>query len=403
MRLNWIALAVPFFLFFIGLEYYFSTRKGKKYFHLPESIANLNVGIGERLADLLTTGLFYFFFDYIYHHYALFDINPGVWSWILLFLLTDFIWYWYHRFAHEVNLFWVAHIVHHQSEDFNYTVSVRITIFQAIVRCLFWSVMPLLGFPPQMIFVFLLIHGAYPFFTHTQTIGKLGWLEYVLVTPSHHRVHHASNPEYLDKNFGDMLIIWDKLFGTFVKETIKPVYGLVHPLKSYSFLWQHFHGLLELIVAVKSADSWNARFRLIFGKPETIEPNVRTQLERKLLPLRAGEPTSFLYKYVVWQTALSLIVLFLTILFGHYLSSGQLFFAAAFILISIINTSAILEQRKWVLYLEYIRLAIVLCFINNYYYSMYIFIGVTSIAVLIALYNRSIRSMYFEKLYKITQ
>src|SRR5690348_15130780 len=108
MRLNWIAFAVPFFLFFIGLEYYFSVRKGKGYFHLPESIANLNVGIGERLADLFTTGVFYFFFDYIYHHYALFKINPGIWSWILLFVLTDFIWYWYHRFAHEINLFWVA-------------------------------------------------------------------------------------------------------------------------------------------------------------------------------------------------------------------------------------------------------------------------------------------------------
>lgn len=403
MQLNWIAFAIPFFLFFIAFEYYVTEKKGKEYFHLAESIANLNVGIGERLADLFTTGLFYFFFAYIHEHFALFEIKANVWTWILLFLVTDFLWYWYHRFAHEVNLFWIAHIVHHQSEDFNYTVSTRITVFQAVVRSLFWSVMPLLGFPPQMIFVFLLIHGAYPFFTHTQTVGKLGWLEYVFVTPSHHRVHHASNPEYLDKNYGDILIIWDKLFGTFVKETVPPVYGLVHPLKSYSFLWQHFHGFLELLVAAKRARGWREKLRMVFGKPEVIDQRIRLQLERKLLPKKNTQPTSFLYKYISWQTGFNLVLLFLAILLEHYLTSTQLFFAAAFILVSVINTSAILEQRKWVLYLEYSRLALMLCFINNYYYSIYLFTVLASIAGIVALFNRTIKTRYFQSLYEVVR
>jgi sterol desaturase/sphingolipid hydroxylase (fatty acid hydroxylase superfamily) len=178
--------------------------------------------------DVFTMVPFFYFFDYIHRHFAIFDLNPGAWTWVILFLATDLVWYWYHRLAHEINIFWAAHIVHHQSEDYNYTVSARITVFQASLRCLFWAVLPLLGFSATMIAVLLLVHGCYPFFIHTQTIGKLGWFEYLFVTPSHHRVHHASNPQYLDKNYGDVLIIWDKLFGTFAVEQEKPVYGLTN-------------------------------------------------------------------------------------------------------------------------------------------------------------------------------
>jgi alkylglycerol monooxygenase len=126
---------------------------------------------------------FLYFFTYIHEHFALFTIKPNVLGWIALFLCTDLVWYWYHRLGHQVNILWAAHIVHHQSQDFNYTVSARITIFQAIARCMFWSVLPLIGFSPSMISLFLLIHGIYPFFIHTQTIGKLGWIEKIFVTP----------------------------------------------------------------------------------------------------------------------------------------------------------------------------------------------------------------------------
>src|SRR5215218_8889306 len=264
MKLNYLAFAVPLFLLLMWMEYHFSRKRGKQTHRFDESVANLNVGIAERLCDLFTTGLFFFIFSWLHSHYALFNIKATGFTWVFLFLATDFIWYWYHRFGHEVNLFWSVHVVHHQSEDFNYTVSGRITVLQAFVRGFFWCVLPLIGFPASMISVLLLVHGAYPFFTHTQLVGKLGWLEYIFVTPSHHRVHHSSNPEYLDKNFGDVLIIWDKLFGTFVKETELPVYGLTHPLRSYSFLWQHFHHLFELAIATKRATGFKQKLRIIF-------------------------------------------------------------------------------------------------------------------------------------------
>ena len=177
MKLNYLGFAIPLFLFFIALEYLYAKRNGKNFYQYAESIANLNVGIAERLMDIFTTGLFFFVFVYVYDHFAIFHISARPLTWILLFLATDLVWYWYHRFAHEINAFWAVHVVHHQSEDFNYTVSARITVFQAAVRCMFWCALPLIGFPPLMISVLLLIHGLYPFFIHTQALGKWGWFE----------------------------------------------------------------------------------------------------------------------------------------------------------------------------------------------------------------------------------
>jgi alkylglycerol monooxygenase len=187
MHFNYLALAVPFFTGLMYLEYYLSVKRNKAgNFNFNEAVANINIGIAERLSDLFTTGLFYFFFVWIYKNFSLVEITPGPLTWLLLFLATDFAWYWYHRFGHEVNLFWSVHVVHHQSDDFNFTVSARITVFQAAARCLFWAILPLLGFPPGMITVLLLIHGTYPFFTHTQLVGKLGWRKnncYTLASP----------------------------------------------------------------------------------------------------------------------------------------------------------------------------------------------------------------------------
>ena len=204
MNINVLAFAIPLFTSFILLEYFIARKKKLPYYNLHNSIANISIGIAERLCDVFVAGLFYFIYDDLQKNFGLFHIRPGVLLWILLFLLTDLVWYWYHRLAHEINLLWMAHVVHHQSEDFNYTASARITVFQAFVRTGFWAILPLLGFPAGMITSLLLIHGLYPFFIHTRLIGRLGILEYILVTPSHHRVHHASDEKYLDKNYGDV-------------------------------------------------------------------------------------------------------------------------------------------------------------------------------------------------------
>jgi alkylglycerol monooxygenase len=389
MPLHLLAFAIPFFLVFIGLEYRYARKKGKRFFHFAESVANLNVGMAERLTDFFTTGAFYFLYKYIHAHYALFTIKGSVLTWVLLFLLTDLIWYWYHRFAHEINLFWAAHIVHHQSEDFNYTTSTRITIFQAGIRGSFWALLPLIGFPPGMIAVFLLVHGAYPFFTHTRAIGKLGWLEYIFVTPTHHGVHHASNPAYLDKNYGDILIIWDRFFGTFAEEKEEPVYGLTKPLKSYSFFWQHFHQFIELGVAVKRSGSIRKGLQIIFGKPDVLDPGIREILERKLLRRNRALLSRQLRHYIFFQTVVTLTLLFLLLLFSASFSKTELAIGGSFLLVSIVNTGALLEKQRWILYPELARFFLLLLFVNNYYFNVYVFTALSLMLLTVLAFSKT--------------
>ncbi|GAA4314840.1 sterol desaturase family protein [Mucilaginibacter gynuensis] len=374
-------------------------------FDLHTSIANVSIGIMERLTDVLTAGTFYFVYDYLQKNFGIFDIKPGVAVWILLLLGTDFIWYWYHRLAHEMNVFWAVHVVHHQSEDFNYTVSARITLFQAIVRTGFWCVLPIIGFPAPMITVMLLIHGLYPFFVHTQVIGKLGILEYFLVTPSHHRVHHACNDQYLDKNYGDVLIIWDKLFGTFEKEDEKPVYGLTKQLHTYSFLWQHFHFLVELWLTVKQQKTFKDKFKVVFGSPNLIDPEVRGKAEIIFGIEEHHEPLQQrLSNYVVWQVIVMLVALFAFILFEHQFGYSAKFLFTSFTILTLINCGAIMEQKQWIFAVEFLRMLVVgsALWLFNADYHIVTFFIVTALLLLVLFY-RTVEERYLSVVYTVKE
>ncbi|HEY8936349.1 MAG TPA: sterol desaturase family protein [Cyclobacteriaceae bacterium] len=360
--LNYAAFAIPAFFVFLGLEYVAAFRQKKhELFKFDSSIANISIGIAERLLNLFLTASFYGVFTFIYKKFAIWSI-PNHWSvWVALILLTDLVWYWYHRFGHEINLFWAAHIVHHHSEEFNYSVSARITTLQAIVRNAFWCILPLAGFHPAMIMTILIVHGTYSFFTHTQLINKLGWLEYILITPSHHRVHHSSNEKYLNKNYGDLFVFWDKLFGTFEREDEKPVYGLTHPLKSHSFVWQHFHYFMELGYAMSTVKGIIPKLRIIFGKPELLDQDIRPRLEKIYLSTKIEASPTFRYKsYLVIQVIITVLVLFFIALFYFQLSLTEILVATAFIFLTLVNCGAMLEQRRWIYYLENTRLLLLI-------------------------------------------
>ena len=366
MDYKYTAFAIPAFFLFLGLEYLIAVKtKQADIFKYESSVANLTIGIAERLLNLFISVSFYELFFKIYQEYALFQI-PNHWLvWILLLLSTDLVWYWYHRLGHEINILWAAHIVHHQSEEFNYTVSARITTIQALIRNTFWCLLPFVGFHPVMVMTTLIIHGGYSFFTHTQLIKNLGWLEYVLVTPSIHGVHHASNEKYLNKNYGDLFVFWDKLFGTFAKEEEQPVYGLTHQLKSYSFVWQHFHYYLELAEACRRVKGIPNKLKIIFGNPEMLDQNIRPELEHKLLPANRLIKSGFVFKsYLNIQLVLVVSILFLTTYFFGKLEDIDKIFASSFILITLINCGALLEQRRWIYYLEIVRLLIVVGYIS---------------------------------------
>ncbi|MBA4195915.1 MAG: sterol desaturase [Chitinophaga sp.] len=406
MHINILAFAVPLFIGLILLEYFISKKKGLPYFNLNNSIANISIGIAERLSDVLVTGAFYFVYDYVQKHYGIFKIHNGVLLWLLLLICTDFIWYWYHRLAHEVSVLWAVHVVHHQSEDYNFTVSARITVLQAFVRSGFWVILPLIGFPAAMITGMLLIHGIYPFFIHTRLIGKLGVLEYFLVTPSHHRVHHSCNEKYLDKNYGDVFIIWDKLFGTFQKEDEEPVYGLTHPLKTYSFLWQHFHFFIELVLAAKSKNTLREKVAVFFQKPEKIDAAVRNKAEQ-IFNIKQSKATlnSELNNYVIWQMIVMLISLFAFILFEQQLNPYAKLIFAVLTILTLINCGAIMEQKRWIFYIEIIRVAVTIPFVlllvpAAVQYALMVMLLLTVFVLITVSYFTSLQKFYLKIVYK---
>lgn len=365
LPLNYLAFIIPVFFIFLLLEYKLAKRKKKEhYFKHESSVANVSIGIAERLINLFVAAGFYQVFDWIYTNYAIIHIPNSWWVWIILMLATDCLWYWYHRLGHEINFLWAAHIVHHQSEEFNLTVSARITTLQALIRNIFYAVLPLIGFHPVMVFTILLVHGAYSFFTHTQLVGKLGWLEHVLITPSLHGVHHASDEKYLDKNYGDVFTFWDKLFGTFQLEEEKPNYGLTHPLKSYSFLWQHFHYYLELMEACSRVKGFKHKCRIIFGSPATLDQDIRPALEKRFL--MQGRKNSHQFKiknYLNAQVIFSILLLTGFTAWFPVLGTVDKLFIAATILLTLINCGALMEQRKYIYELECMRIILLLSYL----------------------------------------
>jgi len=366
---NYLAFAIPAFFLFVYIEYKLAQQKNKgSVFKYESSVANFSVGIAERLLNLFIAASFYQVYNWIYTSYALFDIPNNWYVWLLLLLATDFVWYWYHRLGHEINFLWAAHIVHHQSEEFNLSAAARITTIQAVFRNVFWCVLPLVGFHPNMIITILLAHGAYSFFTHTQLIGKISWLENVLITPSLHGIHHASDEKYLDKNYGDVFVFWDKLFGTFQTEEEAPKYGLTHPIKSYSFLWQHFHYYLEIGEAYKRANGFKAKWNAIFGSPALMDQSIRPILERRFGQHKKNKSTPINFKgYLNVQLVLVVALLsFLTLYFSSIKLIDQVSILL-FILLTLINIGALLEQRKWIYYLEYIRLMLVSVCVFNFF------------------------------------
>ena len=364
MSVNYLAFAIPAFFIFVFIEFKIARHQKKaKVFKYESTVANFSVGIAERLLNLFIAASFYQVYHWVYVNYAIFDISTAWYVWVLLLLSTDLVWYWYHRLGHEINFLWAAHIVHHQSEEFNLSAAARITTIQAVFRNVFWCVLPLIGFHPQMIVTILLVHGAYSFFTHTQLIGKIGWLEQVLITPSLHGVHHASDEKYLDKNYGDVFVFWDKLFGTFQKEEEAPKYGLTHPIKSYSFLWQHFHYYLEIGEAYKRANGFKAKWNAVFGSPALMDQNIRPVLEKRYFQDKKQHHAKPKFKtYLNIQLVVVVGLLTFATMFYNSLAGINTVAILIFVLLTLINIGALLEQRRWIYYLECFRLILIFAF-----------------------------------------
>ena len=243
------------------------------------------MGIGVVFIGLFTKAIAFAFYSYLYQ-FAVFDLNWTATTWLLLLFADDFTFYWHHRLSHTIRLLWSAHINHHSSQRYNLATALRQSWGESLYKFIWWFWLPLVGFPPLMILMMHAVSLIYQFFLHTQTVKKLGVLEYVMNTPSHHRVHHGTNLQYLDRNHGGIFIIWDRLFGTFQEEDERDpvVYGISTNIDTYNPLKIALHEFDALRKEVGQATHWKHKLGHVFMPPGW-SPNgnqsMTTQARRK--------------------------------------------------------------------------------------------------------------------------
>lgn len=262
-----IALAIPFFFLLMGLELAWSAWSGRKVYRFNDFIANMGCGIGSQIVGAFTKAGIFAVYVFVHEHYRLFTLEPSVITWVVTFLFIDLLYYWFHRLSHGINFLWAAHIVHHQSEEYNLSVALRQSWWQGLFSFWFYIPVALLGVDPITIVTVGAFVTLYQFWIHTKALGKLGPLELVFNTPSHHRVHHGSDPKYIDKNHAGTLIIWDKLFGTFQVEEEEPIYGITTPLNTWDPLTANFHYYGDLIALARQAPRWQDKAMVFLAAP----------------------------------------------------------------------------------------------------------------------------------------
>ena len=269
-ELDIYAYGIPIVLLLITAEVIYSTVNGLGLYKFRDTLAGLGLLIGNFMIGILTKSSIFFLYIYLYQ-FKFITVNEllPTWAvWIVTFVMIDFVYYWYHRFSHRVRFMWAVHMNHHSSEEMNFTVSLRQAWFGPITKVPFFIVMPLIGFDPIITAVAGVASTLWGVIGHTQWIRRLGVLEYILVTPSSHRVHHGSNECYIDKNYGNLLIVWDRLFGTFAEE-IEPVkFGIRENVKTFNPIKITFMFWQQMISDFKNSKNQKEKLLSFFGKPE---------------------------------------------------------------------------------------------------------------------------------------
>jgi sterol desaturase/sphingolipid hydroxylase (fatty acid hydroxylase superfamily) len=258
--------AIPGFLGLLVLEAVLDAVMRRELYEFKDTAASLTMGIGNVLLGLLNKAMVFAIFTAV-HRFAIFNIGYQWWAWVILFFADDFTYYWFHRVSHECRLFWASHVVHHSSQRYNLGTALRQTWTGGFMSFVFWLWLPLIGFTPIMILTMQAISLLYQFWIHTELVSHMGPLEWVLNTPSHHRVHHGSNQQYLDRNHAGALIIWDRMFGTFEPEGEKVVYGLTKNINSYNPLRIAFHEWIDIWNDLRQATNWREQTAAILGRP----------------------------------------------------------------------------------------------------------------------------------------
>jgi sterol desaturase/sphingolipid hydroxylase (fatty acid hydroxylase superfamily) len=357
-----IALAVPLFFVLIAIEIAWSRRRAVSVYRFSDAITNLSCGITSQIVLLAWAALQLGIYTWVFEHARLVSIPTPWLPWAVAFLGVDFLYYWWHRLSHEVNVLWAAHVVHHSSEDYNLAVALRQAVLTHWTAVPFYLPLAVLGVPPLTFAVTHALSTLYQFWIHTQLVGKVrGPLDWILNLPSHHRVHHAINPAYLDKNYGATLIVWDRLFGTYVEETEAPVYGITKPLASFDPMWAQVHYWVDLAKMARAARRPVDRLRVWFASPAW-KPEGFVEASAQDLATRKKYDVPISHAASLWVAANYVVIVaatFVLLMWHHAIPEVPLVLASIAILASLVGVGAVLEGRSWARPAEVVRVAVV--------------------------------------------
>ncbi|RED93375.1 sterol desaturase family protein [Marinoscillum furvescens] len=360
--MNVYAFIIPIVLVLLLAEIIYSIRTKNGMYPFQDTVTNIATGIGNQCVNLAVAFFVYKWYGWLYQ-FAPWEI-PATWYWLLILLIfQDFIFYWFHRIGHTINIFWAAHMPHHSSEELNLSVGIRASFTQRLFQFLFFDwILVLVGFSPEMVYAMAAVHLLLAYWHHTQLIKKLGWFEKFFVTPSHHRVHHGVNPQYLDKNYSEFLIIWDKLFGTFEEEREEVCYGVTHPPRTWDPIFINFQYWKQLWDDAVATRSWWDKVRLWFMPLGWRPPDLRTN-EKKQLGYTRKEQVKYVSKqykgvrpYLIVQIVLAMAYLMVTVDLSNPLTYVHRLVLSIGVFLMIIAWGGLLQARRWSLGVEVLRL-----------------------------------------------
>jgi alkylglycerol monooxygenase len=392
MDLNPVGLAVPIFFSLMALEIFIAWFQKKEVYRVNDTVANLGCGIGDQLIGLFAKVFTVGIYTWVFQNFALLNLDAqNPWVWAVGFILIDFFYYWYHRESHLVALFWSTHSVHHQSEDYNLAVALRQSWFAKFFAWIFYIPVAIFGISPSVFLICYSLNLFYQFWIHTTLIDRLGIIELVFNTPSHHRVHHCTNERYLDKNYAGVLIIWDRMFGSFQREleSDPPVYGVLAPIQTWNPIVANISPLQKICTRAWNTQNPSLFFKTLFNPPGWVAPNEHPK-EAKPFGYDLDNPKA--HPYSILQFAIVTITMSLVLTFSNYIDSWFLPLIVICILLIPITISGYVEQKKWAVPLEGVRcIAFLLLLIFNPHQEFFVLGIILAIAGLLGflLFGRS--------------
>ncbi|MBY0517204.1 MAG: sterol desaturase family protein [Bacteriovoracaceae bacterium] len=359
--MNIYSFITPLAVGLILLEILYCLVSRKNYITFADAITNLGTALGNQCVNLLVVWTVVTTFGWLYQ-YRFFDL-PNTWGWFLVLLVAfDFLFYWFHRHGHTINILWAAHMSHHTSEEFNFFVATRASITQRIFSFTYMWPLALLGFRPEAIYAASAVQLLLAFWHHTRVIGKMPGFEILFNSPSYHRVHHAINDKYLDKNFGEIFIIWDKMFGTCEKEVEEPIFGALTPpqtcnpnkiyVQYWAMLWRDCMNTKSLWDKVRL---W---FMPLGWRPEDVRNMPRFRVNEKTFKKYEVKVDSGRKAYLIVQAALGVALMGLTINLQLPFSVAERVWLSVLIWLMITSWGGLLEKKNWAWKLEGTRLAL---------------------------------------------